>query len=397
VTLTGRVVGWAVVGACLAGAGGTAVAAVKRTADLQVKAVGLSASTTRPGGTLTVRDTTVNRGPIGAKASRTTYYLSKNSVKDSTDTVLASRSVKALKATARSKGSATAVIPSAAAPGTYRILACADARSKVKESRERNNCRAAGPLSVVAAGPVVEPGTTPAPTETPSPTPTETPTPSPTPTPTATPDPSLPLDGFATMTGTCGVVAPQLADPDPSLFGSRNLDFGADPYDDPGDRPLLTAGGQTIAATPGAGGGSSLSEVFAFEALARCEGASLLKTGTEIVYDQPGKTTDLLVRIAGVKVGVAVARAVGFPPGSPYTSQSATTLLDAKLDAVNESSQHVAAQDAWVKQVLVVMAYDQQHADTIAAAWSALGSAIKADTVVYVVVTDGSDANLYGA
>jgi hypothetical protein len=378
-----------VIGACLAAAGGNAVAAVKRTADLQVQAVSLSTSTARPGAVLGVSDTTVNRGRIGAKASRTTYYLATK--KNSTGTVLTSRSVKALKAKSRSKGSATAVIPAGAAPGNYRVLACADSASKVMESREKNNCRAATAPLVVFTAAVGTP--TPAPMPTVGPVPTSTPTSTSTPTPTPTPTP--PLDGFGRITGICGVVAPQLAEPTSALFGSRKLDFGGDPYDDPADRPLLTSGGRTIAGTPNAGGSSLLSQVFAFETLARCEAASLVKTKTEIVYDQQGHTTDLLVRMAGVKVGVAVARAAAFPVGSPYTPQLATALLDAKLDAINASSQNVAAEDAWVKQVLVVLAYDQPHADTVAAAWSALDGATKADTVVYVVVTDGSDANLY--
>ena len=37
------------------------------------------------------------------------------------------------------------------------------------------------------------------------------------------------------------------------------------------------------------------SEVFAYEWLARCEQATLLKTETEIVYDVVGKKADILV------------------------------------------------------------------------------------------------------
>jgi hypothetical protein len=201
--------------------------------------------------------------------------------------------------------------------------------------------------------------------------------------------------GFGTIVGACGVVAPQLDEPTPSLFGNKVFDFGDDPYDDPEDQPLLTTGAQTIITSPSAGGSSLLSEVFAFETLARCEGASLVKTESQIVYDQAGATTDFLVAIAGSKVGVRVVRAFAFPLGNPYTSDAATTLLNSNLDDINESSQNVAAEDAWVKQILVVMAYDQQHADTIAAAWFGLDDPTKADTVVYVIITDGNDTNIY--
>jgi hypothetical protein len=204
------------------------------------------------------------------------------------------------------------------------------------------------------------------------------------------------LRGFGGITGTCGVVSPQLDEATPSLFADRNLDFGTDPYDDPEDRSKLTAGGITIMETPNAGGSSLYAELFAFETLARCEGASLLKTESEIVYDVAGgPIVDLLVAIGGSKVGVRVTRAVSFPFENPYSEEQATTLLDRKLDDLVESSQNVSDEDAWVKAALVVVAYSQQHADTIESAWAQLDAPTKADTVVYVLVTDGSDSFIY--
>jgi len=210
-----------------------------------------------------------------------------------------------------------------------------------------------------------------------------------------TPGAVVALEGFGTIAGTCGVVAPQIQSASPSLFGGKNLDFGTDPYDDPVDRPELTSGAQEIILDGNAGGSAVLSEVFAFEVLARCEAATLLKTENEIVYTQPGKRTDLLVQLASSKVGVSVTRAVAFPAGTPYSPEHASTLLTDKLNGINESSQLVAPVDDWVKQILVVVAFDQQHADTIQAAWAGLAAATRADTIVYVVVTDGSDLNVY--
>jgi len=200
--------------------------------------------------------------------------------------------------------------------------------------------------------------------------------------------------GFGAFHGTCGGVASQLGRATPSLFTDRSLDFGTDAYDDPADRARLTPGGQTIITTPNLGGSSAHSEVFAYEALARCESASLLKTEAEIVYDRPGAVTDLIVQIAGSKVGVNVMRAVTVPPG-PMTSSTATALLTHRLNAVNRSSDSVSDADAWVKQILVVLAYDQQHANMVVSMWKNLDAAIEHDTVVYVVVTNGEDQNVY--
>jgi hypothetical protein len=179
------------------------------------------------------------------------------------------------------------------------------------------------------------------------------------------------------------------------LFVVR-LDFGDDPYDDPDDLPLLTEGAQIILTTPNAGGSSIISEAFAFEVLARCEDAELLETETEISYDPPdSKKTDLLVTLALQKVGVSVTRAVGFPPEDPYPPAQAASLMASKLADILISSQNVVPEDEWVKQILVVMAYADMHAQLIETAWNELDPATKADTIVYVVVTDGIDTPIY--
>src|SRR5438093_6986012 len=112
---------------------------------------------------------------------------------------------------------------------------------------------------------------------------------------TATADaPLVPLAGFGDLSGMCGVLAvADLTGPTPELF--RDTLTFARRYNDPADRPLLTLGGQHLAATPNAGGSSGLSEIFAYEELARCEHAAFLKSETEIVYDTTGKITDLEV------------------------------------------------------------------------------------------------------
>ena len=66
----------------------------------------------------------------------------------------------------------------------------------------------------------------------------------------------------------------------------NTIDFGDNPYDT-SDYALLTAGGQEIIDDGNAGGSSLYSEVFAYEVLSRCEGAMLLKTETEVIYDDP--------------------------------------------------------------------------------------------------------------
>jgi hypothetical protein len=204
----------------------------------------------------------------------------------------------------------------------------------------------------------------------------------------------VPLAGFGDLSGACGVLTvANLTDGTPALF--RDTLTFMRRYNDPADRPLLTAGGQRLAATPNAGGSSGLSEIFAYEELARCELADLLKTETEIVYDTTGKITDMEVMVDGHKIGVSVTRAQTYPLGQPYPLDTATTLISRKLTDIQTSTADVSAQDRWDKQILAVLAWDTQAADMVEQAWNGLDASVKANTLVIVTSTDGDDTFIY--
>lgn len=202
------------------------------------------------------------------------------------------------------------------------------------------------------------------------------------------------VEGFGTLSGMCGVLAEaDLTSASPKLVhATMTFERG---YMDPADRPLLTEGGAVIAATPNAGGSSGLSEVFAFEQLARCEQASLLKTETQITYDTPGKITDILVEIDGHKIGVSVTRAVAFPFGSPYEMADADQLMTKKLTDIQASTMNVSDADRWDKQILAVMAYDDQHVTVVEQSIAAMSPSITSDTIVIITSTAGADDFIY--
>jgi hypothetical protein len=214
------------------------------------------------------------------------------------------------------------------------------------------------------------------------------------PTPDASADAPPMATGFGELSGMCGVLAAMdLTSTSPQLV--RDTFTFARAYVDPQDRPLLTDGGRHLAETPNAGGSSGLSEIFAFEQLARCETATLLKTETEIVYDTAGKITDLEVLLDGHKIGVSVTRAVAYPFGSTYTLETATTLITRKLGDIQMSTANVSAQDRWDKQILAILAWDDAAATTMAQAWASLSDSVKADTIVVLTTTDGDDLFIY--
>ena len=200
--------------------------------------------------------------------------------------------------------------------------------------------------------------------------------------------------GFGDLSGQCGVLTlADLTGPTPAIFRDR-ISFPR-AFVHPADDGLLTPGGARMINTPNAGGNSLLSEVFALEQLTRCEGATLLATETEIVYSTPGKITDFEASIQGEKIGVSVTRAETYPLGQTYTLQAATTLITRKLDDIQTSTKDVSPGDKWDKQILAILAYDDQAADTMAQAWTMLDDATRADTLVVITTTDGDDTFIY--
>jgi len=191
------------------------------------------------------------------------------------------------------------------------------------------------------------------------------------------------------VSGACGVVQSELTQTAPSLENNLLVFVAGETY----DRASLSPGGQALFDIANAGGSSVESEVMSFEVLHFCEGATLLKSETQISYEPPSDAgantiTDILVEIGGAKVGVSVTRAY-HPPGVPYTDADAKNLLEKKLIGVNRSSQRVLPADKWVKQILHVLSVDQANTDAIARVWPTIDPAIRADTIVLVTQTKG--------
>ena len=166
-----------------------------------------------------------------------------------------------------------------------------------------------------------------------------------------------------------------------------------DPYDDE-DFELLTDGGQEIINDGNAGGSSLLSEVFAYEVLERCELASLLATEMEVSYlDPDSKITDLLVEIDGMKIGVSVTRAVGYPREAPYPLATAKSLLQKKLEGILDSSENVAPEHKWVKQILHVARLQRRPRHRDGTGWNETADTLKADHYSPLHVTTADDSS----
>ena len=144
--------------------------------DLKVATLSAPPASLVTSALLSLSDTTVNAGKAGAGRSVTRYLLSADRRFSKGDPVLGQRTIRILRAGARSRGSVRLSL-AAVSPGTYFVLACADARTKVRESNERNNCRASTRALLVTANTAMTPTPTPAPSPAPAPSPTPSPSP----------------------------------------------------------------------------------------------------------------------------------------------------------------------------------------------------------------------------
>ncbi len=120
----------------------TCTAAFNKKPDLTVSVL-TSPASAGAGATITVTDTTKNLsgGPAFPGTSNTKIWLSTDAVLDAGDTLLGTRPVPSLNPLASSTGSTSVVIPSGKAPGSYFLIANADADGSVPESNEGNNVR----------------------------------------------------------------------------------------------------------------------------------------------------------------------------------------------------------------------------------------------------------------
>lgn len=204
--------------------------------------------------------------------------------------------------------------------------------------------------------------------------------------------PSLPLAGYGVITGNCGPLS--LADlqaPTPSTFENR-IDFEAMNF----DAGVLSDGGLRMFNTPNAGGSSGNSEVFAYEVLHRCELAELAATETQVTYTPMGsKKTDLVVYLEGEVIGVSVARAFKFPPGTPLPVADARNLLIGKFSDIQVSTQNVNPPWQWSKQILHVLAYDDVAKQAVIDAAAQIDAGVRGDTILFITTTDGNDAFIY--
>lgn len=126
----------------LAGAKGKPKAAKGPAPDLVVAKLSKPAASQLTGAKLRVVVQVRNKGTAKAGKSRVAVYLAKGKKHTAKDRRLGRRGVRALRPGRKAKAKLTLALPTGAAPGRYRLIACADDGKRVREARERGNCAA---------------------------------------------------------------------------------------------------------------------------------------------------------------------------------------------------------------------------------------------------------------
>ena len=112
--------------------------------DLQVRAVSSPSSQEAPGSRMLASATVRNRGARTARPTRLGFYLSRDRRKGRGDFRLLPRPrLGARRPRTRARLLRTLRVPAGVPAGNYALVACADDTRRVRESRERNNCRSA--------------------------------------------------------------------------------------------------------------------------------------------------------------------------------------------------------------------------------------------------------------
>src|SRR3954447_18391412 len=112
-------------------------AEAKRSPNLVVSSLTASLAS----GKLSFAAVTRNRGSARASASRTALLLSADARRSRDDVLIGSRAIPRLKPGKEQRRAGGIAVPVAVGPGTYRVLACADADRRVRERDESDNCR----------------------------------------------------------------------------------------------------------------------------------------------------------------------------------------------------------------------------------------------------------------
>lgn len=118
---------------------------------------------------------------------------------------------------------------------------------------------------------------------------------------------------------------------------------------------LRTEPSKKILNSVNAGGNSEVSESFSALYMSMQFGGCELKSEMEIKYITESKIIDYIINIYGVKVGVSVTRAMGYPHESRFTREDANELITKKLNGLVMAQNNTHESDKYNVAILHVI------------------------------------------
>ncbi len=131
--------------------------------DLRVVSVSEPPVVAAAGSSVKVRLSVANAGRASVRSTRTLVLLSRDARRSKGDLPVARVATRRIAAGRRTRVRSTIRIPATVGMGVWRVLACADGPKRVRETRERNNCRGARRAVTVPARPPTPAPAAPAP------------------------------------------------------------------------------------------------------------------------------------------------------------------------------------------------------------------------------------------
>lgn len=147
-----------------------------------------------------------------------------------------------------------------------------------------------------------------------------------------------------------------------------------------------------------AGGKSDISEMYSIDYFTQMYGASNNILEKEVNYWIDYKMVDFICTIENQRVGVSVARAMGFPSPDNYTSTMAKNLLYKKLYGLIVARNGVVKDQSFTKSILHIWCQDVRIAQLLENAFSNLDEndyGLDVKGVVLLQLTICDDPQLY--
>jgi len=147
-----------------------------------------------------------------------------------------------------------------------------------------------------------------------------------------------------------------------------------------------------------AGGKSDISEMYSIDYFTQMYGASNTIFEKEVTYWIDYKMVDFICTIDDHRVGVSVARAMGFPTSDKFTPEMASKLLYKKLYGLIVARNGVVKEQSFYKSILHIWCQDDRVADLLRESFSNLDAddyGLDVKGVVLLQLTVCDDLQLY--